>query len=98
MRIHAHEHAFVVTDKYVKDRSAKHEELICDQCTQPFVPGHVLHTKFNGTRNKRRHIVCAVKLGLVEKDDYELMVLGNFQMNRLDGVMAPEPITTPTLP
>jgi len=90
MQVHSNETVFVITKKYLEKCERNHWDKNCAFCGKEFIAGHVCHSKFNGIKYKKRHIACAVRIGLVTIGDYEIAVVGYASMNKLD-LNAPRP-------
>lgn len=83
MQVHGNETVFLVTRKYLEKCKRNGWDTKCAFCMKEFEDGHVCHSKFNGVKYKKRHVSCAVTVGLVTVTDYEFAVLGHVDKNQL---------------
>lgn len=83
-QIHSNETFFPITAKYLEKCVKRNWDTSCSFCREPFLVGHVCHSKFNGIKYKKRHMACAFKVGLVTKEDAQMAIMGYGKMNKLD--------------
>lgn len=83
MQVHANETIFVVTDDYLTKCIVKGWDSSCASCRLPFQTGHIVHTKFNGAKYKKRHIACSVRINLISRTDAKFAIAGYADMNKL---------------